>query len=74
MDEAPTQPTLKTILEAVNAVGVELHQYRTEMEIRLDRMESFAHKTHSELLALRADVNELKQEFNEFRSQFKQPA
>ena len=73
-DEAITKPTLETILGAINAVGVELHQFRTDVGIRLDRMESFAHQTRSELLDLRADVKELRKEFNEFRSQFKQPA
>lgn len=72
--DAPTQPLLSEILEAVKAIGIELHQFRTDMEIRLDRIESFAHQTRSELLALRADVKELGKEFNEFRSQFKQPA
>ncbi|HKQ53884.1 MAG TPA: hypothetical protein VJT74_16030 [Pyrinomonadaceae bacterium] len=80
-DEAVTKPNLKTILEAVNAIGVELHQlgvelhqFRTDVDIRLDRIEGFAHQTRSELLDLRADVKELRKEFNEFRSQFKQPA
>ena len=73
-DEAVTKPTLETILEAINAIGVELHQFRTDVDVRLDRMESFAHQTRSELLDLRADVKELRKEFNEFRSQFKQPA
>ena len=73
-DEAVTKPTLKTILEAVNAIGVELHQFRTDVDIRLDKMEGFAYKTRSELMELRADVKEFRKEFNEFRSQFKQPA
>jgi hypothetical protein len=52
----------------------ELREFRTDMGIRLDRIESFAHQTRSELLALRADVKELRKEFEEFRSQLKQPA
>jgi hypothetical protein len=30
------------------------------MDIRLDRIESFSHQTRSEILALRADVKELR--------------
>jgi hypothetical protein len=67
MSENDTQPMLDTILR-------ELREFRTDMGIRLDRIESFAHQTRSELLALRADVKELRKEFEGFRSQFKQPA
>lgn len=74
MSENPTQPALKTVLEAVNAIGVELHQFRAAVEIRLDKIHSEVKETHSELYALRAEFRELKAEFNEFRSQFKQPA
>jgi len=67
MSENGTQPMLDTILR-------ELREFRTDMGIRLDRIESFAHQTRSELLALRADVKEFRKEFEGFRSQFKQPA
>jgi hypothetical protein len=72
--DMPGQPTLAEVMEAVNAIGIELHSFHTSMEIRLDRIESFAHKTHSEMLSVRADVKEPGAEFEEFRSRFKQPA
>jgi hypothetical protein len=40
MSENPTQPTLKTILEAINAIGVELHELRVEMNARFERLEA----------------------------------
>lgn len=84
-DEAITKPTIETLLEHVNlalaetrafreAVEIRLDRIENAMEIRLDRIESEVKQTHSELYALRADFKELKLEFNEFRSQFKQPA
>jgi predicted nucleic acid-binding Zn-ribbon protein len=79
--DAPTQPLLSEILDAVNGLGVELHQFRAEankrfekLEIRLDRIDGEVKFVHSEILNLRADMKELRAEFNEFRSQFKQPA
>jgi transcriptional antiterminator Rof (Rho-off) len=80
-DEAQTKPTIETVLERINVLSVELRGFRMavesrfdavehqleNMDMRLDRIESFAHQTRSEVLALRAD-------FKEFKSQFKQPA
>lgn len=43
----------------------ELREFRTSVEIRLDKIHSEVKETHAELYALRA-------EFNEFRNQFKQ--
>jgi hypothetical protein len=34
----------------------------TQMDIRLDRIESFAHQTRSEILAQRADLKELREQ------------
>jgi predicted nucleic acid-binding Zn-ribbon protein len=73
-NEAETLPTTQNILERINALAEEMrggfeavqHQL-SQMDIRLDRIESFAHQTRSEVLALRADLKE-------FRSQFNQPA
>jgi hypothetical protein len=46
MSEDPTQISLRTVLEAVNAIGVELHNFREEMqefratvEVKLDDLD-----------------------------------
>lgn len=78
--EANTLPTLQTILESINdfRAAVEQRFDRLEsrvsaiehqlenMDMRLDGIESFAHQTRSEVLALRKD-------FKGFRAQFKEP-
>lgn len=73
-DEARTKPTIETVLErledfrsAVTPRFDAIEHQLENMDMRLDRIESFAHQTGSEVLALRAD-------FKEFKSQFKQPA
>jgi uncharacterized coiled-coil DUF342 family protein len=80
-DEAPTKPTLETILAELREFRVEVNQrfsavYRQldtienqlfNMDIRLDRLDGTASGAHSEVMNLRAD-------FKEFRSQFKAPA
>ena len=40
MGEDPTQITLRTVLEAVNEVSVELRQFRAEVEKRFERLEA----------------------------------
>jgi len=40
VSEDPTQITLRTVLEAVNALGVELHNFRTEVNERFERLEA----------------------------------
>ena len=73
-DEAQTKPTIETVLERLQDFRSEVtsrfnaieHQL-DNVDMRLDHIESFAHQTRSELIALRAD-------FKEFKSQFKQPA
>jgi hypothetical protein len=73
-DEATTKPTLDTLLERINALAEEMRggfariEHRLDdFDVRLDRIEGLANKTHSELMYLRADFKELK-------SQFKEPA
>jgi archaellum component FlaC len=79
--EDDTLPTTQNILDRINALTEEMHggfaemhrgfeavQHQlSQMDIRLDRIESFAHQTRSEVLALHADLKG-------FRSQFDQPA
>ena len=80
-DEAPTKPTIETILKELREFriltearfsGIEKHLSTIEtqlenIDMRLDGIESFAHQTRSEVLALR-------KEFKELRAQFKEPA
>jgi archaellum component FlaC len=87
-DQADTLPTLETILAEMRAgfkgvnqrldriesrVSAVEHQLE-QMDIRADRLEGTINKTLSETMYLRADIKEFRYEFNEFRSQFKQPA
>lgn len=60
-----TAPTLETILLRINKIGEELHTFRTEINVRLDRAESLAHQTRSEMLAMRADFTELREQLRE---------
>jgi hypothetical protein len=71
-DEAQTKPSLETI--AAQLTGFRrftearlsiIESLLENMDMRLDGIESFAHQTRSEVLALR-------KEFKEFRSQFKE--
>lgn len=68
MSEEPTLPTNQTILEEMRAGFAAIQHQLSQMDIRLDRMESFAHQTRSEVLALRADVKELKENLTAFKS------
>ncbi|MGB7923732.1 MAG: hypothetical protein WCF57_10850 [Pyrinomonadaceae bacterium] len=79
-DEAPTKPTLETILQEMRAGFASVHQQFASvdqrlavvesqlenMDIRFDRLEGLGEKTRSEVMYLRAD-------FKEFKSQFKEP-
>jgi hypothetical protein len=56
-DEAPTQPTLKTILEAINGLGVELHQFRAAVEDRFKAVEDRFTQVNTEVSALRQEMN-----------------
>jgi hypothetical protein len=67
-DEAKTKPTLETLSRQVEELRSGMEELRSEMreefkairyileqmDIRFDTLESFAHSTHSALLALRA--------------------
>lgn len=70
MSEDPTQITLRTVLEAINGIGVELHQFREEVrglqtgvERRLDRLETGQLSLHEEmqdrLRSLESSINVL---------------
>lgn len=51
-DEAPTQPTLKSIMDAINDVGVELQQFRKSVEDRLGKLETNVGLLNSEVQAM----------------------
>ncbi|HEV7378022.1 MAG TPA: hypothetical protein VGN95_25300 [Pyrinomonadaceae bacterium] len=40
MSEDPTQISLRTVLEAINSLGVELHNFRAETEKRFGQLEA----------------------------------
>lgn len=64
-DQADTLPTTQNIVDQMRA-GFEAIQHQlSQMDIRLDRIESFAHQTRSEVLALRADIKELRTSLKE---------
>ncbi|HKR02006.1 MAG TPA: hypothetical protein VJT09_15100 [Pyrinomonadaceae bacterium] len=61
MSEDTTQITLRTVLEAINALGVELHNFRAEMqgfreavEVRPEEIESSLDILASDVLRVRA--------------------
>ncbi len=39
MGEDPTQITLRTVLEAINSLGIELHNFRVEVEKKFAEVE-----------------------------------
>lgn len=57
MSEDPTQLTQRTILEAINTIGVELHNFRALVERRFEEVNTSLSVTHTEILNLRAEVN-----------------
>lgn len=64
-DQADTLPTTQNILDEMRT-GFEAIQHQlSQMDIRLDRIESFGHQTRSEVLALRADIKELRTSLKE---------
>jgi hypothetical protein len=87
-DEAATKPALETVLEHISDLRDGMDAFRAEMSTFRDEMNAFRASTEERLerigirmdriesiaLEARADVRELKREFNDFRSQFKQPA
>ena len=103
-DEAQTKPTIETVLERINSLGVNLQEqlsllqgefnivradvgslksdigsvksdvaglrsefqlFRGEMEIRIDRIEGMTNQTRAEMLNLRADFREWKDQLKE---------
>ena len=60
MSNDPTLLTTQTLLEEMRAGFAAIQHQLSQMDIRLDRIESFAHQTRSEILALRADLKELR--------------
>lgn len=78
-DDLTTKPTLETLLEMmrelrdtvnrrfddVNTRLDNLNGRVNELDIRIDRMDSFVHNTYSEMVAMRADFNELKVQLKE---------
>jgi archaellum component FlaC len=81
--EADTLPTIQTVLDAIAALRSEVSQrfdaverrlsvierQLENMDIRLDGIESFAHQTRSEILALRKDFKEFKLQTEEANTQ-----
>ncbi|MGB7925569.1 MAG: hypothetical protein WCF57_20190 [Pyrinomonadaceae bacterium] len=68
MSDEETLPTTQTILDEMRAGFAAITHQLTQMDIRLDRLESFNHQTRSEVLALRADVKELKEQLPALKS------
>ncbi|HEX8772350.1 MAG TPA: hypothetical protein VF735_02015 [Pyrinomonadaceae bacterium] len=64
-DQADTLPTTQNILDQMRAGFEAIRHQLSQMDIRLDRIESFAHQTRSEVLALRADIKELRTSLKE---------
>ena len=73
-DEAVTKPTLETVLERINDLRGEVGAFRASTEEKLEDIEIRLDKIQSIALEARSEVKELKREFRDFRSQFKQPA
>ena len=80
-DEARTKPTIETVLERINALSTDLHanieslrvemrEFRTLIEDRLEQIETRLDRTQSVALGTRADLRELRADL---RNQFKQP-
>jgi len=78
-DDLTTKPTLETLLEVMrdlrDTVNKRFDTVDTRsdavdrrvngLDIRIDRMDSFVHNTYSEMVAMRADFNELKVQLKE---------
>lgn len=58
-EEYQTKPTIEIVLERIDEFWSAVDKRFDALEIRLDRMDSLAHQTRSEMLALRADFREL---------------
>lgn len=74
-EDRTTQPMLETLLREFRAFRAEMIEFRSEMiefrtetvnqlktvNIRLDRVESLAHQSRADVLALRADFAEIRE-------------
>lgn len=60
-----TKPTIETVLERINVLAEEMRKGFAAINVRLDRVESLAHTTRGEMLALRADFTELRDTLKE---------
>lgn len=49
MSQDPTQIDLRTVLEAINAIGVELHQFREEVNKRFEELEAAMNERFDDL-------------------------
>lgn len=72
MSEDITKPTLDTLLERINDIGdrmdkgfAAIDKSFASINVRLDRIESFAHTTRAEMLSMRADFTELRDSLKE---------
>lgn len=63
--DASTRPTLDTILERLNDMRDEMRRGFSSLNVRLDRVEGLASTTRGEMLTLRADFVELRDELRE---------
>ncbi len=58
MSEDSTQITLRTVLEAINAVSVELHQFREYADARFNQIDAEFKSVRSEISDLREEMND----------------
>jgi hypothetical protein len=49
MSEDPTQITFRTILEAINSLGVELHNFRAAIEKRFEKLDATMNERFDDL-------------------------
>ncbi|MDQ3652682.1 MAG: hypothetical protein M3458_20875 [Acidobacteriota bacterium] len=63
--DASTRPTLDTILERLSDMRDEMRRGFSALNVRLDRVEGLASTTRGEMLTLRADFIELRDELHE---------
>jgi uncharacterized coiled-coil DUF342 family protein len=82
-DDAATKPTIEIVLERINVLGESLHseiaslktdtgaikERLNDFDIRLDRVESVVNGTRAEMLTLRADFKEWRDQLKELLPQ-----
>jgi hypothetical protein len=78
MSQDPTQIDLRTILEAINAIGVELHQFRTQTEKRFEALETAMNERFDDLegsvTVLSGDVVQIRSAILRLKREEEQPA